>query len=260
MECNRCGYKASKKCNLLQHLRRKKPCSPTLSDMDRDEYINQLLGKAYNNSTYDCEICGRRFNTRQGKSRHKRICQPEEPSTSDENAKIVMNNCCNVTNNITNHVTNINIKDFKHVDGQHISSDVLVNLIKRIKSTDVYYDVFQTVLELIYFDKAHPENHCLLIPNIRNNLCRIIKNGQPKYEKRRVVTDLAINETHNTLHDTYEEAPHDYSIMTKQTMNTMDEKYQQNNKEHMKAVRDKTDIAILNHKDMILSTWKEQCV
>jgi hypothetical protein len=80
------------------------------------------------------------------------------------------------TTSPTNNI-NITIKDFKNVDGQHVTSDMLVNMIKRIKSSDVYFDIFQSVLELIYFDKAHPETHSFFIPNVRCNLCRIIKNG-----------------------------------------------------------------------------------
>lgn len=162
----------------------------------------------------------------------------------------------NTTNNVTNNI-NINIKDFKNVDGQHVTSDMLVNMIKRIKSSDVYFDIFQSVLELIYFDKAHPETHSFFIPNVRCNLCRIIKNGKEKYEKKQIVTDLAINETHNTIHDTYEDDPSRYSIITQQTMSHMDDKYQQNNKGHMKAIREKAELVVLNNKDTVLSSWSE---
>lgn len=177
MECKRCGHPSSTKSNLLQHLRRKKPCPTTLSCIDREEYINELLHREYNEITYACNNCGRKFNTRQSRCRHNKVCNPQKTieddqplPAQDQNTGITMNNCTIANMNVNNTITNIYVKDFKHVDGQHISSDVLVNLIKRIKSTDVYYDIFQKVLELIYFDKAHPENHCLLIPNIRNNL------------------------------------------------------------------------------------------
>jgi hypothetical protein len=65
-----------------------------------------------------------------------------------------------------------------------------------------------------------------------------------------IVTDLAIN-------DTYEDDPSRYSIITQQTMSHMDEKYQQNNKGHMKAIREKAELVVLNNKDTVLSSWNE---
>ena len=41
--CHRCGYNTNKKCNIIQHLNRKKMCSPILGDIsieDIKKYYN----------------------------------------------------------------------------------------------------------------------------------------------------------------------------------------------------------------------------
>jgi hypothetical protein len=268
-ECKRCGYISAAKCNLLKHLHRKIPCEPTCSDVSIDSCINELTFKQYNERTYDCIHCQKKFNSPQGKSQHLKTCKKAkekvEEGETETHDTVINNNNNNSTingnkNTITNNNNNININfnltDFKHVCGDHVSSDDLVDMIKRIKSTDAYYDIFQKVLELIYFDKAHPENHSLIIPNRKDNLCQIIKDGKPQFEDRKVVTGLAVHETRNTLHDKYEENPHRYNIITQQTMTKMDNKYENNDKDHIKALERKADIAILNNKDTVMDSWK----
>lgn len=73
--CKRCGYIASTKGNLLQHLRRKKPCIVSKENISIEDYISELTHMEYNEVTYDCQFCNRKFNTPQGRSRHKKVCK-----------------------------------------------------------------------------------------------------------------------------------------------------------------------------------------
>lgn len=168
----------------------------------------------------------------------------------------VVNNITNINSNNNTQTQHTNVYDFRDIDGDHIPENVLTRLIDRIKSSDLYYDVFQKVLELIYFDKQHPETHALILPNIKQKFCKIIKDGKPCFAEKETITDMTIHETRNTLHDKYEENPYQYSIMTRQTMTKMDNKYEEKDKGHIKALKDKTDIALLNSKQIVLDTWK----
>lgn len=73
--CKRCGYEACTKSNLVRHLRKVRTCKATNNDISVIDYIKELTHKEYNDKTYDCDKCGKRFNSRGNKSRHKKICQ-----------------------------------------------------------------------------------------------------------------------------------------------------------------------------------------
>lgn len=79
--CARCGESFSRKDVLVNHLKRKKACIATLSQEDRDDLINALKTKQYNDKTFDCNFCGKKFNQASCKSRHKKICK-KNPSNS----------------------------------------------------------------------------------------------------------------------------------------------------------------------------------
>lgn len=96
LTCRRCGYETSCKSNLVRHLRRQSVCQATRSNIHVSEYLNELLKREYNDKTYDCDICHRRFNSRSNKSRHRKTCslsvvlvdqgnsQPSSPQSIDE--------------------------------------------------------------------------------------------------------------------------------------------------------------------------------
>jgi hypothetical protein len=76
--CKRCEYVSSTKSNLKKHLTRKQACVPI--DEAHNIETNLLLQEldtvvVYNEKTYDCEFCGRRFNSRSNKSTHRKVCK-----------------------------------------------------------------------------------------------------------------------------------------------------------------------------------------
>jgi hypothetical protein len=75
LKCKRCGYRCSTKTNLLKHLRRQNKCEPIYENIMIDDYINALLTKQYNDKTYDCEHCNKKFNTYQSRWRHYSVCK-----------------------------------------------------------------------------------------------------------------------------------------------------------------------------------------
>lgn len=258
LPCKRCGHVFKSKSNLLKHLRRKFPCDAKLEDITIEDYITSLLKRTLGDTTYDCTRCSKPFSTRHGKHQHMKHCKGAETSPTSQSNNITINN--NNNNSHNNNTTNYNItviNDFKNVDGSHISSKDLIDFINSIRSDEKYYDVFQKLLTKIYFDKNHPENHTFTIPNKKENRCHVIANNKVKYDKKSLVTDIAINETRNTLHDEYDDNSYDYSMLTQQTMNKMDEKYKTENKGHMHQLRDDTELTILNNKDTVQGTWRD---
>jgi polyhydroxyalkanoate synthesis regulator phasin len=271
-ECIRCGYVTNTKGNLKKHYERKYPCQPVKNDIDVDICVRELMYKAYNEKTYDCKHCGRKFNTLPGKSRHSKICKAEmlvQPSMDELVARIdtlerelidVKGNSKSITinndNSTTNQMVNIVINDFNSVDGGNIPGSAVAAIIEKIRSTDAYYHAFEKVLEMIYFDPERPENHTWIIPNKKEKLAQIIKDGKMRFQDRKLVTELAVNETRNTIHNEYDDNPYRYSIITQQTMDKMDKKYDDNDIDHMKSLISKAELASFNNKGVIESTWK----
>ena len=274
--CVRCGYTITNLTNFKKHLNRRTLCDPNIADVSlEDEKIK--YNTIRENLEFKC-ICNKSFKSRQGLYLHKKVCtqylqevemsrdkriellekevkqlrENKQVNIQGNNNTIILNN---TNNNTINNNTYVNIKDFNFVDGEHVDEQQLIQLIHKIRSSEVYFDVFQKILELIYFDKNKPQFQSLYLPNVKNNICQIIKDGIIKHEDKDRVTDIVINETRNTLHDKYDEDPYRYSIMTRQTMNKMEDKYSSDDKEHVKGLKHKANLALLNSRNFVKDTW-----
>lgn len=100
--CERCGYSANVKLYIISHLKRKNECDCILSNTSREELL-ESFNKVYNEKTYDCEYCNKKFNNSSNKYRHKKTCKFKEKfiikKDNDDNTQ---------NNNITNNTTIIN--------------------------------------------------------------------------------------------------------------------------------------------------------
>ena len=74
-ECKRCGYNTDQKCNLIRHLQKKIPCETTNYIVSRETLIQEATHKDYNETTFSCVYCLRKFNTNQSRYRHQHICK-----------------------------------------------------------------------------------------------------------------------------------------------------------------------------------------
>lgn len=80
--CKRCGVEFTQKSSLKTHLQTKKiHCNPTLEDISI-EVLLQEFEKTYNDVTYDCTLCEKRFNTRQSMYRHRKMCARKREAIS----------------------------------------------------------------------------------------------------------------------------------------------------------------------------------
>ena len=85
--CKRCGYGTPYKQILERHLQSIRPCLPVKADLNVEDLLKELRFKQYNDVTYDCEFCKKKFNSRSSMYRHKNICkvrkEAEENASSD---------------------------------------------------------------------------------------------------------------------------------------------------------------------------------
>lgn len=90
--CPRCCYSTPFKQALLKHLAKLKACPAAKDNRSREEIINELTKKEYNEKTYDCQFCGKKFNSCSNKSRHLKVCKKklvvdEKKATFDGNTE-----------------------------------------------------------------------------------------------------------------------------------------------------------------------------
>lgn len=95
--CPRCGDAFHRKDTLITHLKRKKECPNTYSSQSREDIHKALTTKTYNDKTYDCDFCGKRFNFASCKCKHKKICKQnpiniKKTEKDNENANVNDNN------------------------------------------------------------------------------------------------------------------------------------------------------------------------
>ena len=109
-----------------------------------------------------CEHCNKILASKQSKTRHQLTCK-----------KIVtiINNDHSVTNNITNNnhsVTNITINNFGNENLAYISNEMLEALTNNIDA--------RGMIDVIYFNDSHPENHNIELYSNKKQLYKIYKN------------------------------------------------------------------------------------
>jgi len=96
--CERCGYRASYKCNMKTHYNRKWPCKPMVSDISfetlKEQFHNKDVKYAENTleckpnvnickqdvNIYECDYCDKTFKYRQSKCRHQKKCPKKKES------------------------------------------------------------------------------------------------------------------------------------------------------------------------------------
>ena len=80
--CKRCGHEFKTKGNLLTHLKRKRVCIPEIQDIPVETLITELCEKNYENATFECQYCAKKFRHYCNKWRHTKIC-PKAPDKDE---------------------------------------------------------------------------------------------------------------------------------------------------------------------------------
>ncbi len=188
--CERCGHDTSTKSNLLQHLRKQKPCQALNSSKLRTDIIGELLAPPSvldkREKNYKCEHCQQSFISPQGKCRHKKTCSKKVDASMEGVIKILQNeilknhndikdlqlriekqsttpsgtvqNINTNTNNIQNQQnTNINIivKSFGEENMSHITHEFLNTCILNPTKG------LTNLIEKVHYNADVKENHNL---------------------------------------------------------------------------------------------------
>lgn len=214
-ECERCGYTTARKDNLLAHLKRKRPCSPSKRDVPVSEYIQRLRERscrtAPSSEGYTCTICQASFKNAMAKSRHQNACKFEQDTKTSEierlkqriqlleqqtptttNTYNTTNNNTTTTNILNNHITqnqhiHIRICPFGQENTRYlIEEGILKTILEEGKQQ------WQEVLRQIHFNQEHPENMNVYINNLQGQFA-VVHDGThfTMAEKRETLCQLS---------------------------------------------------------------------
>jgi hypothetical protein len=189
-KCPRCMFKTSRVDNFRKHLRREKPCDDVQAcnktqheiECELDDNLQQVC----------CKRCHKAYANHRFLAMHMKYCDMldcgeneeihDKTPTIDNTTTTNNTNCHNVTttttntncNNVTNnnihhHYHHVAINNFGEEDVSYITDDVMMNCVNTMKVAGL--------IDRIYFDKNHPENHTIRLESEKKGHVGLHKNG-----------------------------------------------------------------------------------
>lgn len=193
--CQRCGFVFKRRDYLVNHLKKKYPCDPLVSDISTEDALKQLCKKLQNpDDCVKCTYCDKLFTSRQGKYQHKSRCK-KKPQSADEkilelseklkalenqiqnNQVQHVNNTTNNTtnnniqnNNIQNNIINVQLRDFGCENMDALPKDLIRSLFMNLQ--------FRELIENLHCDPDFPENHNVRIKSVKRHSMEIFRNNK----------------------------------------------------------------------------------
>lgn len=277
--CERCGYETNHKKHMVQHLQRVFPCQPLLSSIAQNSLLEDILNENIISTGNACNFCGKEFASRQGKSRHHKICKhkkskdttelletlqkafqdltlklnnkestPQETPVKNQEVTSQSHNTTN-SHNINTNSNNINVKieirDFGNENMSALPNDSIGENIMFLK--------FKEILEMLHFDDDFPENRNFKLISLKKELMQFYKDK--KWEAvslQRGIDDIIMhvcriymNYYNNNKDNVVEDVGEDDAI---KLFEDLEEIYKLD-KKHVKDIRRDIKALLYNYKD-----------
>lgn len=187
-KCERCGYTTTRRSTFAQHLGRKFPCKPKLSDKASGSQLAELLvPKA---KPYKCATCARSYGSKSALRYHNQTpCQPRPCPLPDD-----INSLRTLVEHLTikcadlearnreleaqlgnRPSTSTTLNPFGSEDTSYIPNEVLDNCAELVRSNRE--SAITHTLQRVFFDEHHPENHNVRLKSVRMGTVEIFKEG-----------------------------------------------------------------------------------
>lgn len=151
-------------------------------------------------------------------------------------------NTNNNTNNIeTQNINIININAFGNENTDYIDDKAILDCIGRV------YRSIPSLLEKIHFDPKHPENHNIKITNKKLPYASVMGNNKKwKTVDRKDAIDTMVTNSYNILDEKYTENKDKISESKQQHFKGFQAKFESEDKELMKQLKNEVDMMVLN--------------
>ena len=257
---------------------KKKSTEPKLNPF---AHTNQKVSD--NTVKYICEFCNKSYSTNSHMRRHQKTCNKNVSSAMEieilkenqkkmereynklqqtvENLKICSNgnisnnNSHNTTNNITNKTkneinnndnsTNINvtINNYGNENRDYITKQYLINLLK------APFQAIPRLIEYTHFNKDHPENQNIKLPNKKQPYVKVLKDDKWVYADRKsTILDL-IDEKHSQLNEEVlkKHVEEHFSEHLQDRFERFNERYLNDEKDFTSQVYKETELIMINN-------------
>jgi hypothetical protein len=202
--CPRCGDVFNRKDTLLTHLKKKKECPTTYSTMSREDISKGLTTKTYNEKTYDCDFCGKKFNFASCKCKHKKICKSNP-------INIIKREKDNEDANGNDNVNSDNTTVIDNDDTENANMDIVVSGDQRFDITSASPSTMDNTKKYVVIDK----DEFVLMKSRMNKLeneVKKLKSHKPSTTTNTIITNNNnINITLNSFgQETLTHLTHDF--------------------------------------------------
>jgi hypothetical protein len=223
-QCSFCEYSTERLYNLKRHVgvmhskenEEKKSAS---SDGKSKKYQCTKCNKGYDKpsllkkheevcsgpkSSMTCPNCSMVFDTRQAKYKHKFKCENTQTITNNTN-NITNNNQqtnshnTNTTNNNVNSHNNYHVHIHMHNFGEENREHLQVDFIKQCFALGPHG--VSPMIDKIFFDKEHPENHNVKLISLKHSLCEVFKDHEWVPHGLKDIIDRMITKCADTILD-----------------------------------------------------------
>ncbi len=163
-------------------------------------------------------------------------------TTNNTNCNNTNNTNCNNTNNITNNTININNYGSENKD--YITKEYLIKLLK------APFQAIPKLIEYTHFNKDHPENQNIKLPNKKEPYVKVLKDDKWVYmDRKSTILDL-IDEKHCELNDgpLIKHIEDKFSEHLQDRFERFNDRYLNDEKEFTKQLYKETELVMINNR------------
>lgn len=187
LSCERCGFTASTRKYLIQHLRRKTLCRPVVSEAQPSDQLDRILPSLERNHV--CDACNKAFTCATNMHRHKRTTCEKKPKAKKELSEVadlkkeikelksMVEELKNTPSNVYNNCTiNNNLNVFGNENISHWTEDQ--SRFKRfvVKCVEGNIEGACNFLMKKHFSPQNPSNHNMRKTNKKDDTIRVVNN------------------------------------------------------------------------------------
>ena len=228
--------------------------------------------------SFVCEYCDKEFNSRNSMRRHirlyckvkkeedlielkkekemnelKQIISEEMAEQNNKITKLIdqvntttnnntMNNSGNNnTSNSHNQVNNIQLNVFGKEDLSMLTENVKQELIKGP------FKMMPKLLEMIYFNKNHPENHTMKLVNKKEKIMKIHDKGGWKYVDKDETIEYILEDKNYAVDSYYDNNEQQFSDFVKKTYGRFRELFDSRNEDLWNKIKREIDLVLWNN-------------
>ena len=231
-QCDLCSKIYSKSCHLRRHEKTCKKKFELNSNKIIEEQQKQILEMKEEHNKEILEL----------KETVKSLMINSDKNVVNNNTTNNTNNTnCNNTNNIVNNTININNYGCENKD--YITKDYLVKLLK------APFQAIPKLIEYTHFNKDHPENQNIKLPNKKQPYVKVLKDDKWVYvDRKSTILDL-IDEKHCELNNTplLKHIEENFSDSLQDRFERFNERYLNDEKDFTNQLYKETELVMINN-------------